>query len=212
MERVADIPHELKNGELYAPDFKTLGVEYLGRLRTQLNTRNIIAPRPYPDNEFKKTLAQLHAEWEEHVNSSYHAPVYIKYCNTVVGFGVYATQLIKAYDTVGEYTGDLCVENDSMNDESLDYAIDVGNFYQSDQGSLMLYVNAKKGGNFTRFINHSYIPNVDAHSVYNKKDGLWHVLYRANQDIQPHSQLLTNYGSDYWDTRNVEPVDLTPDS
>ena len=209
MQPASSIPKELQNRKLYAADFQALGIEYLASVRTFLDKTKIIPPKPYPA-KWKSYLELLHEDWAQRISCQYHAPVYLKYVNPKVGFGVFADSPIKRFEAIGEYTGLLCVEDDSKCEESFDYAIDAGYYASStSEDRLTLYIDAAKCGNFTRFINHSYIPNVNAHTVFSNKDGLWHVMYRAIKDIGQDSQLLVNYGTDYWTTRNIEPVDLT---
>lgn len=210
MQLNSEISFELKTRKLYAADFKILGIEYLAVVRTHLDKNKIISSKPYPTNKWKSLLEEQHKDWEHQIDAQSQAPIYLKYINSKIGFGVFADTLIKSFDIVGEYTGLLCVEDDSKNEESFDYAIDVGNYYTGESGTpLALYIDAEKSGNFTRFINHSYMPNVCSHSIYNKNDGLWHVMMRANKDICQDAQLLINYDVGYWNTRNIQPVDLS---
>lgn len=202
--QVHQIPEELKKRKLYAQDFQALGIEYITALRTNLDVSKIIARKRSPF----VCLENQRKEYTQQVVKEYQAPIYLKYINDTVGFGVFADKPIKECDTISEYTGYLCVEDDSNEQvECMDYAIDVGNFYDSQRGTA-LYVNAEKAGNFTRFINHSYLPNVCSLSVYNEIDRLWHVMMLASKDIDQDTQLLTNYGTGYWDVREIVPIDL----
>ncbi|MCF7806186.1 MAG: SET domain-containing protein [Simkaniaceae bacterium] len=81
-------------------------------------------------------------------------------------------------------------------------------------------LDAKKKGNFTRFINHSEKPNVIAHlmKVPKKNDFGFEfspveVVYFAKKRINPGEQLLVNYENEensYWSSLNIKPFPMTP--
>lgn len=82
-----------------------------------------------------------------------------------------------------------------------------------------LDLDAEKKGNFTRFINHSDEPNVEAKFVRipENEEGLapapFEVIYVAKKKILPGEQLLVCYeGEDdsYWGALNIEPFPMTP--
>lgn len=202
---------DLKTRKLYAQDFKDLGVEFTSILHTSLDRVKILPSKPLklPMN-WKILLEAQRSELKKHIVQQYQAPIYIKYINDRVGFGVFADAPIKEFDTICEYTGHLCVEQDVENENvDLNFSIDVGSYYHVDGKNKQLYVDAKKAGNFSRFMNHSYLNNVSSLSVYNEQDGLWHVVMCAEKDINKDDQLLTNYGEGYWKSRGIEPIDLT---
>lgn len=208
----SEISQELKTRKLCAADFKALGVEYVSTLRTHLDRTKIIPQKKFslpPDQKkWEPLLEKQQKEFEDQINQQYQVPLYLKYINDKVGFGVFAGAPIKEFDTISEYTGYLCVEDEHNKEVDPTFSIDVGNYYASDSAAR-LYVNGKLAGNFARFINHSYIPNVHSLSVYNTLDGLWHVMMHAKEDIPQDAQLLINYGPGYWQAKGVEPVDLT---
>ncbi|MBS0585386.1 MAG: SET domain-containing protein-lysine N-methyltransferase, partial [Verrucomicrobia bacterium] len=77
-------------------------------------------------------------------------------------------------------------------------------------------VDAYKTGNFTRFINHSEKPNIEAELVrMSKGKGAipCEIVYVAKKTIRPGEQLLISYeGEDksYWGTLNIKPFPMTP--
>lgn len=215
MELIPGLSQELKNRKLYAQDFKALGVEYLASLCTNVDKTKIISLSKFSLKR-GKNKCELQREPQQknlqaQINHQFQAPIYLKYINDTVGFGAFADAPIKELDSVGEYTGYLCVEQEFDQEVDSTYSIDVGSFYTDELGS-QLYVDAKKSGNFMRFMNHSYEPNVHSLSVYNPVDGVWHVMMYASQYIPKDSQLLINYGSGFWESQGVEPVDLTANS
>jgi SET domain-containing protein len=63
-------------------------------------------------------------------------------------------------------------------------------------------VDAKKAGNFSRFVNHSGNPNINV--FYHNTDGIWYAVFIANTFIKKDEQLFVNYGSSYWgDTKPI---------
>ena len=109
----------------------------------------------------------------------------------VHGRGVFATKRIRASELVGLYTGRrYAVEEIGTRtwDARLTYV-----FGLSD-GSV---IDASKGGNETRFINHACDPNCIAYEVETEA-GLA-VEIRAKRTIQPGTELALDYGLDIAD-------------
>ncbi len=80
-------------------------------------------------------------------------------------------------------------------------------------------LDADKKGNFTRFINHSSKPNVEARLVRIPKNGVglepapFEIVYFAKKKILPGEQLLVCYeGEDksYWGALNIKPFPMNP--
>lgn len=72
-------------------------------------------------------------------------------------------------------------------------------------------LDAKRKGNFTRFINHSYKPNVIAYLA--STPGMpYQIIYVAKKKIQPGHQLLVSYedgDKSYWGAIGIEPFPMT---
>lgn len=80
-------------------------------------------------------------------------------------------------------------------------------------------LDAQKKGNFTRFINHSEEPNIEARFVRIPRNlgGLsacsFELIYIAKKKIRPGEQLLVCYeGEDksYWGALKIKPFPMTP--
>ncbi len=80
-------------------------------------------------------------------------------------------------------------------------------------------LDAEKIGNFTRFINHSEQPNIEAHFLriprnsYGVPASPFELLYIAKKTIRPGEQLLVCYeGEDksYWGALKIKPFPMTP--
>jgi hypothetical protein len=82
-----------------------------------------------------------------------------------------------------------------------------------------LDLDADQKGNFTRFINHSAKPNVEAHFLRIPRNALgvppapFEIIYMANQTIEPGEQLLVCYEDEeksYWGALGIKPFPMTP--
>jgi hypothetical protein len=80
-------------------------------------------------------------------------------------------------------------------------------------------LDAEKTGNFTRYINHSSKPNVEAELLKIPRNSLglepaaFEIIYIAKKTIRPGEQLLVCYeGEDksYWGAMNIKPFPMTP--
>ena len=75
-----------------------------------------------------------------------------------------------------------------------------------------LDLDADKRGNFTRYINHSSKPNVEAR-LWAVGSSPCEIVYVAKKTIRPGEQLLVCYdGEDksYWGPLKIKPVPITP--
>lgn len=132
--------------------------------------------------------------FEKSLQRKHTFPIEIKKVNPIVGFGVYATQTIPYLSFLGEYTGVVRKRNrkkDSANDYVFGYVI-------GPHGTPWV-IDAEKKGNFTRFINHSFTPNLTSRWLIS--DGIAHIILFANQRIEVGEQLTYDYGPLYWRKR-----------
>jgi hypothetical protein len=90
----------------------------------------------------------------------------------------------------------------------------------SSQRQYALGIDALKEGNFTRFINHSEKPNIEARILAIPKNKLGldpspiEVLYFVKKKVLPGQQLLTSYEEGeagcYWKVLNIKPEPVFP--
>lgn len=190
--------------KLYASDFEKLGVMYTNELICRVDKPKIkyIECNRLMRHKYGQLLAQKH-----------EAPVYLKYINDRVRYGAFADTDIAKDSLIAEYTGELIHEQMFSQIESVDdsaYCMDVGHYYYDasfDPVVTALIVDAKRCGNFTRFINHSSTPNTFPTTIYGG-DNLWHVIILANKRIAKGEQLTIDYGNDYWQNRGIVPENL----
>jgi hypothetical protein len=121
-------------------------------------------------------------------------PVETVWIGEEVGVGIFAKEEISADMLIGEYTGIVrrCSSQDPPNDYSFIYPVE-------DSIGRYLEIDAKKWGNFTRHINHSYNPNIETVSAYIK--GVHHVILLSSRVIKKGEQLTFDYGESYWSKR-----------
>src|SRR5262249_42070656 len=144
------------------------------------------------------------------IAQKYQAPMYVQYIDDIVGYGAFAQEDIEPGDMIGEYTGILINELALKNytNESGAYLMKADISINETDLAKRLYVDAIVG-NFTRFISHSFSPNINIFLMQSVPcDGLMHLVFIANKPIKKDEQLFINYGIDYWKARNVIPKEF----
>lgn len=129
---------------------------------------------------------------KEKIQNGITQDVYIKWQDPYKEYGVFALKDIKKHSYIGEYTGILRKHKRKL-DKKNGYCF----AYQIKEKSSFT-IDAKYMGNYLRFINHSYSPNLDLHMAY---DGILHIILMTNKDIKKDEELTYNYGSSYWKKR-----------
>lgn len=193
----------LKERKLFHEEFKDLGVQYIYEL--EYATPECKMPpinETFLSIEERKNL-QKYAEAikKKEEGIAWH----LQYIDETVGFGIFADQFINTGDYIAEYIG-LVLSKDEIfkrmpYDVAYTWTIKPPKYY--DQQAFYL-VDSKKTGNFTRFVNHSYEPNVVALIIY--MEDAWHMIYVAMKDIRKGEQLLVDYGKGYW--ASCDPKEL----
>ncbi len=180
-----------------ASQFKnTFGIEYLSRLT--------YADLSLPEKLTRKCRKALKTGWitrqQQWLGAFYKTPLKnetvppltIGWINEEMGYGVFADAPLAKEAFVGAYTGmvrrrwpfDLsdssyCFQYPALSWLGCQYKID-----------------ASHQGNYTRFINHSDMPNCEAFSVFDGE--LMHIILRAIRAIPSGAQLTMDYGPIYW--------------
>ncbi len=144
---------------------------------------------------------ELGARYIEKIQASYIPEVSVRMVGEEVGYGLFAEEEIEAGAYVGEYTG-IVRKNDRRYTEPLNnycYQYPVPDHIGRD------YVVDATQGCLTRFINHSYTPNLrPVHVFY---EGYYHLIFLAIKRIEKGAQLSFNYGKNYWYVRSA-PLDF----
>jgi SET domain-containing protein len=143
----------------------------------------------------------LGKQFIDRIKAAYIPDVSIRWVDENVGYGLFAEEIIETGSYVGEYTGQVR-ENDirrylePLNNYCYEYPV-------VDSLGRSFVIDAIQG-NLTRFINHSFTPNLRPVHVY--YDGFYHLIFLAIQKIELGTQLLFNYGQNYWYLRGKPSV------
>jgi uncharacterized protein len=125
----------------------------------------------------------------------------IRWIDGTVGYGVWTNQPIAASAFVGEYTG-LIRKRALWGRWNNLYCFD---YTTGPWKSTSHVIDSQGCGNHTRFINHSFDPNLKLVSVYYK--GMMRVILYALANIPANTQLCYDYGQEYWAKRG-KPLKL----
>jgi hypothetical protein len=131
----------------------------------------------------------------------YHLPrIAIAKINDLVGNGLIAQEYIAPGTIVGEYSGEIVKMDPAATNEN-NNGVDNTYFapYSLDAvpGSEMFVIDAKKGGNPTRFINHSDVnSNAAFVPVFDGKK--FRLIVAATKPIEEGQQILLRYRPTYW--------------
>lgn len=183
--------------------FKDVGCVYSNALDIQypeFNKLDAKKSKIYRNNE--RFYDDLSRRYLGEIQARYHAPMYLKWISDVVGYGVFAAHDIKKDDLIGEYSGVL--REIHSGPDNLDYA-----WYYTIDGlnGKKLVIDGKYQGNELRFINHAKDPNTVRIDVLDS-DNVFHIAYKADQDIAKDTQLTVSYGEGYFTSRQMKALDV----
>jgi len=134
-----------------------------------------------------------------------------------MGYGLFAERDIDEGEFLGCYLGEMVIHDPKNPGSYIDDAYYFEYFTEINQylpnPSTALYVDARKYGNATRFLNHSCQPNLEGfHAIINfDKDNpsdsqLPSIAFFAKKFISKGSQLQYDYTSSYWNVMNSQGV------
>lgn len=134
---------------------------------------------------------------KDKIISNLHNPnisLFIQKVDQRIGNGLFSKNNISKYAIIGFYNGHVSIaENKNSTSEYAMNAHFPGSKYVFD-------IDAKAIGNYTRFANHSSMPNLALIWMF-YKNTLRTLLVTA-KDIEPGEQLTFEYGTGYWANRN----------
>lgn len=126
-------------------------------------------------------------------------PSTIEWVHPEVGYGLYSSVDISEGTFIGEYTG--LISHHTPYYKMSNYCFQ----YPILQTEKHLSIDAENYGNLTRFINHSFTPNLQILHAFHH--GLYHVILVASRSIKQGEHLTYNYGHGYWYLRGA-PFDI----
>lgn len=151
------------------------------------------------DKLLKKRYLERFNDWtkaliEKQVRLSRLTQAAIKFIDKELGYGVFATSDIPQYTFVGEYSG-IIRRRTARKDQFNNYIFG----YTAASNATRYVIDAKHEGNLTRFINHSFEPNLISRWI--TIDGITRIVFVTKRGIKKGEQLSYDYGNDYWRTR-----------
>ena len=208
----------------------------INKILSRLGHKKIKEHKLYVPRANQKTVKELAAVLREIHGKGLPSYLVLRKLPKKLGHGVFLLPEAKAIPrgaVIAPYSGEvlLCPQNE---EGSSDYLFSlIANFRLTRKEQALwdpkrryhprrLYaidVDAEKKGNFTRFINHSASPNVEARflQIPTNSHGLspapFELLYVAKKTIRPGEQLLICYEGDdrsYWGAVNIKPFPMTP--
>ena len=180
--------------------FSRIGLRYLDRSRVVSERFEAYswANSPYAQAnrvEFEE-LSRLYAE---DLKKSKRAEVFLAFISDQVGWGVFAQKDLPAGTLVGEYTGIIREAQDCepVRDDKGHFLSDYAwNYPDELPDGTEFEIDARDEGNELRFVNHSFEPNVGVdHTLV---DGIFVTFFKALTNIPAGTQLLIDYGEEYW--------------
>jgi hypothetical protein len=193
--------NEFFNNKKYRGAVEAMGIEYLDQSKYDSSSARMPI---IPKHQLVLHERYFYERYYYCIEQKCEAPWYMKYISDKVGHGIFAAADIKKGDYIGDYTG-ILYDSKVRASRNFDpnYTWNIIPPVNSGIKEVFL-VDAKFSCNFTRFINHSFDPNVVPINIYGP-DG-WHLIYVAYRDIKKDEQILVNYGPGYWKDKNPEKL------
>lgn len=153
------------------------------------------------NKKIEKIRLWLGAYYSAQLSEGAVAPIFIRFIDEQVGYGLFASQELEKGSFIGQYTG-LLMRNpyfsSTINDFSFTYPMPKVII------PPRLTINSLCYGNELRLMNHSDLPNCEAIGVFH--DGIIKIVIRAIRYIAKGEQLTYDYGPDYWRRRTKLPL------
>lgn len=190
--------------DLSLEDFQNLfGVEYLFDLKFE-NQSTFKRIKKQCQKALDCGFVDHECQWlgsyyQSQIDACEIAPVYIRWIDEILGFGLFAKKAIKAGNFIGQYTGFVKRRRffkASINDYCFSYPTSCLHWIKHS-------VDAWQMGNEMRFANHSDHPNAESTAIWTAP--ILRVAIRAIKDIAKDQQITYNYDESYWRCRQKVP-------
>jgi len=201
-----------------------------------LSSKTIKRRKIYLPRMSKKNLMEMGAVCREIGIVGLPNHLVVRKLQGKLGFGVFlhpeAKPILRG-EVIAPYAGEVIVAPQNIGDNS-DYVFSLISRIRLSRAEQRMFdpkssfhprrlysldLDAGKKGNFTRFINHSTKPNVEAHLLKVPRNSvgpapsLFEMVYIAKKKIRPGEQLLVCYEGDdrsYWGALQIKPFPMTP--
>lgn len=130
--------------------------------------------------------------YREKIFNAAVASTTVVWINETIGYGLFTNSDLDTGAFIGTYTGVVRPLSRRQPDQNA-YCL----HYPTRFWSWNIFViDAGKGGNEIRFVNHSDNPNLDLECLYDR--GILHFFLRAKHPIRRGAHLTFNYGEAFW--------------
>ncbi|MEJ2680313.1 MAG: SET domain-containing protein-lysine N-methyltransferase [Gammaproteobacteria bacterium] len=120
----------------------------------------------------------------------------VRFINKHIGYGVFAEHRYNTGEWIGEYVGTINLRHMFSAERDTTYIME---YPVPALPGYCWSIDARKMGNFTRFINHHDNPNCSMGVAF---DGfILRLVLLARRSINPGQELTLDYGTDYWRRR-----------
>ena len=150
--------------------------------------------------EISQAALAFGKKYSQEIIAGFSPPVECRYVSEKVGHGLFTKTALDEEAFIGEYVG--LVREPSCLHPPNNY---LWTYPVKDHLDRSLDINAEPYGNHTRFINHSFSPNLKP--LFAHVGGIFHVILIAIRPIKAEEQLSYDYGKNYWYIRG-KPADL----
>lgn len=174
------------------------GIRYLNRCEYLFSLKKKESTLSSYYLEHQQDFDALEKEYGDSIRDSYVAPCRIAYLGKKLNYGLFATELIEKNSLLAEYTGTVGIagRHRKMKDRLGGFSTDYSWTFPVKRGWRYLELDGRLQGNETRFINHSFNPNVRMeHCLVDKQ---WVLFLVTEKKILPGDQICVNYGEEYW--------------
>ncbi len=130
--------------------------------------------------------------YDKEIQERIHPRLAVRWIDDTVGYGVFARERILPCTFLGEYTG-VIQQRKAHHQKESTYTF---RYTSWQMGRRKYVIDAEKMGNFTRFINHSDEPSVEALCVYWR--GMPRMIFVSLCEIQEGEQIHFDYGTMFW--------------
>jgi len=117
--------------------------------------------------------------------------------------GLFAKREIKKGEVIGVYGGKLMPLKDLKGDDRFDYL-----FEFPETPFHKWCIDGREMGNYTRYMNHCNPKNENVSSVEFFYGDRPRVIFVASKTIPAGTQLMYDYGPEYWKNKGITPSEL----
>ena len=172
---------------------KKLGFTYISQIEFEQEEKKAevkaLGLEKAEQNNVSSQALKLGMDHKDKILKGFIWPSSIRFIGERVEYGLFAEKDIVEGDYIGEYVG-VVRENDRRDLNNYLYEYPVPDYIGRSH-----VIDASSGG-FSRFINHSFNPNLKP--LYAFFDGFYHLIFIAIKPVKKGEQLFYDYGKNYW--------------